>query len=141
MALQAILREDLFTTVHITINKDVLPVLPHTIDQCSQYGANGISLSISDPDEPALSEALATGRSMVAEADLPLKWDLPVPYSVHNPIAKELAADQEVSPGAGKAWCYVEPDGDILPGQGINEVLGNMLSPDWKSLWDPAFEE
>jgi len=141
IALQAILNEDLFTTVHITINPDILPVLPQTIDQCRQYGANGISLSTSDPEDPALSEALTKARSMVAEADLPLKWDLPVPYSSHNPIAMELEVDQGVYPGAGRAWFYVEPDGDVLPGQGINKVLGNMTSPDWRQIWDASQEE
>ena len=141
IALQAILMEDLFTTVHITINPQVLPILPQTIDQCREYGTNGISLSASDPADPALSEALAKGRSMVAEADMPLKWDLPVPYSAHNPISLELAGNQGVSPGAGKAWFYVEPDGDVLPAQGINHVLGNMLSPEWRRIWEPELED
>jgi hypothetical protein len=141
IALQAILQEDLFTTVHITINPKILAILPQTIDQCSQYGANGISLSTADPKDPALIEALTKARSMVAEADLPLKWDLPVPYSAHNPIANELETDQTRSPGAGKAWFYIEPDGDVLPAQGINEVLGNMLNPDWREIWEPAVED
>ena len=141
IALQAILMEDLFTTVHITINPQVLPILPQTIDQCREYGTNGISLSASDPADPALSEALAKGRSMVAEADMPLKWDLPVPYSAHNPISLELAGNQGVSPGAGKAWFYVEPDGDVLPAQGINHVLGNILSPEWRRIWEPELED
>jgi MoaA/NifB/PqqE/SkfB family radical SAM enzyme len=139
-ALQAILNEDLFTTVHITINPRILSVLPQTIDQCRQYGANGISLSTTDPQDPALGEALIKARSMVAEADLPLKWDLPVPYSNHNPVSIELENDQEIPPGAGKAWFYIEPDGDVLPGQGINEVLGNMLNPDWQQIWESGEE-
>ena len=139
-ALQAILNEDLFTTVHITINTKILPILPQTIDQCRQYGANGISLSTTDPKDPALAEALVKARSMVAEADLPLKWDVPVPYSDHNPITMELEADQEMVPGAGRAWFYVEPDGDVLPGQGINKVLGNMLSPEWRQIWESGEE-
>ena len=135
IALQAILNEDLFTTVHITINPQTLPILPQTIDQCQKYGANGISLSISDPADPALMEGLKQGRSMVAEVDLPLKWDLPVPYSAHNPISMEIEVDQNVVQGAGKAWFYIEPDGDVLPSQGINEVLGNMISLDWRKIW------
>jgi len=141
MALQTILNEDLFTTVHITINPQILPILPQTIEQCRIYGANGISLSISDPEDPALSEALTQARSLVAEADLSLKWDLPVPYSAHNPISMELKMDQEVSQGAGKAWYYIEPDGDVLPAQGVNDVLGNMISPDWREIWKPGQED
>lgn len=140
MALQAVLGEDLFTTVHITINPQTLPILPQTIDQCRVYGANGISLSASDPQDPALSEALSQGRSLVAEAGLPLKWDLPVPYSAHNPVSLELELDQGVFPGAGRAWFYVEPDGDVLPCQGFNEVLGNMASPSWREIWYKKME-
>jgi hypothetical protein len=141
LALQAILNEDLFTTVHITINPQILPILSQTIEQCRIYGANGISLSTSDPENPALSEALTLAQSLVAEAGLPLKWDLPVPYSVHNPISMEQKVDQEVTRGAGKAWFYIEPDGDVLPEQGVNEVLGNMISPDWREIWKPVQEE
>jgi len=141
IALQVVLNEDLFTTVHITITPQILPILPQTIEQCRIYGANGISLSTSDPENPALSGALRQAQSLVAEADLPLKWDLPVPYSAHNPISLELKVDPESSQGAGKAWFYIEPDGDVLPGQGINEVLGNMNSPDWREIWKPRQEE
>jgi MoaA/NifB/PqqE/SkfB family radical SAM enzyme len=141
IALQAALHEDLFTTVHITINHQTLPVLSQSIEHCQKYGANGISLSVSDPSDPALSESLTQGRSLVAEAGLPLKWDLPVPYSAHNPISKELEANRDAIPGAGRAWFYVEPDGDVLPSQGINEVLGNLLSPDWRGLWTKDTED
>jgi hypothetical protein len=141
IALQAILNEDLFTTVHITINPQTLSILHQSIDQCQKYGANGISLSVSDPKDPALSDGLTRGRSMVAEVGLPLKWDLPVPYSAHNPISKELESDPEAIQGAGRAWFYVEPDGDVLPGQGINKVVGNMISPEWRSIWSAGSED
>lgn len=140
-ALQAILDEDLFTTVHITINPEIQTILPNIIEECRQYGANGISLSISNPEDPNLKETLNQARSLVAEADLPLKWDLPVPYSAHNPISVELLSDQETHQGPGKAWYYIEPDGDVLPGQGINQVLGNMLSPDWGEIWQQGQED
>lgn len=140
IALQAILNEDIYTTVHITINAKTLPILPQTIDQCQKYGANAISLSASNREDPVIQEGLTRGRSMVAEADLPLKWDLPVPYSTHNPISMELEGNQEDTPGAGKAWFYIEPDGDVLPAQGVNKVLGNIISPDWRKIWNKPEE-
>lgn len=140
-ALQAILKEDLHTTVHITITADNLPVLSGVINRCKELGANAISLSTIDPDDGELAQALSRGQTLVAEADLPLKWDLPVPYSAHNPITQELEQDQEAPGGAGKAWFYVEPDGDLLPGQGINRVLGNMLDKDWQSAWRQIDQE
>ncbi len=134
-ALKLILEEDLFTTVHLTITPDLVADLPQFIGRFRELGANAVSLSTSDPKNPLLAKALDTAQNLVAEADLPLKWDLPVPYSKHNPISLELDHNQQLSHGAGRAWFYVEPDGDVLPGQGINEVLGNLLADDWAKIW------
>jgi len=43
--------------------------------------------------------------------------------------------NEQIVDGAGRAWVYVEPDGDILPAQGINVVLGNLLEDDWNIIW------
>ena len=40
--------------------------------------------------------------------------------------------------GAGKAWLYVEPDGDVLPQQGVDRILGNILNDTWQSIWEYA---
>ncbi len=139
-ALKSILDEDIFTTVHITITTEIIPELAQILEKCKSLGANAISLSNSSPDNHQLSQALVSAQSLVAEADLPLKWDLPVPYSEHNPISIELKSGQESIYGTGKAWFYVEPDGDLLPGQGINQVLGNLLKDDWENIWHPKVE-
>ena len=31
---------------------------------------------------------------------------------------------------------YVEPDGDVLPAQGYNVVLGNLLRDSWETIWE-----
>jgi MoaA/NifB/PqqE/SkfB family radical SAM enzyme len=133
--LELILNEDLFTTVHITINPRNVPQLPDIVIRCRDLGANAVSLSTADPENASLGQALLEAQTLVAEAHLPLKWDLPVPYSAHNPIAVELKKNQEAPHGTGKAWFYIEPDGDVLPGQGINHILGNMLNDDWEEIW------
>ncbi len=92
----------------------------------------GLSLSASDP---AGAEALIGLRDRAAELGLALKWDLPVPYSAANPVAQEVGVP---STGAGKAWLYVEPDGDVLPEQGVNRVLGNLLRDSWQTVWENA---
>ena len=63
-----------------------------------------------------------------------LIWDLPVPYSTLNPVSLETQMDAQPE-GAGRAWLYVEPDGDVLPTQGYNKVLGNMLRDPWEKIW------
>jgi len=38
--------------------------------------------------------------------------------------------------GAGKAWLYVEPDGDVLPAQGMaDQILGNILRDEWEKIY------
>ena len=134
-ALKAILDEDLHTTVHLTIKPDLLTNLPKILTDLKNYGANAVSLSIHSSSDQKMAQVLVDARTDLAELGLPLKWDLPVPYSEHNPIAIELESKQEVPSGAGKAWYYVEPDGDLLPAQGINKVLGNLLRDDLAKLW------
>ena len=99
-------------------------------------GANALSLSASDA---GLSEELQNLRDFAAVQQLELVWDLPVPYSRNNPVSLELenAETQEPPEGAGKAWLYVEPDGDVLPAQGMyDRVLGNLLTDPWEAIWD-----
>ena len=134
-ALKSILDEDIFTTVHITIDPENTSLLEKIIQKCKDLGANAISLSSSDPSNKTITEALEGSQTWVAEAGLPLKWDLPVPYCAHNPISLETEGSRDNVAGAGKAWFYIEPDGDVLPGQGINQVLGNLLRDDWNNIW------
>ncbi len=128
--LQRILNEDIYTTVHLTLTpgKDLLPYL----NMLTEMKVNAISLSTSTP---ALEEELNNLENYVASKLVELVWDIPVPYSRLNPIALELEPD-EIREGAGSAWFYVEPDGDVLPAQGINQVLGNILTDTWNEIWE-----
>ena len=83
-----------------------------------------------------LADALAAASQKAADLDMRLVWDLPVPYSAFHPVAVELEEEMtKVPDGAGKAWLYVEPDGDVLPAQGVNKVLGNILTDPWEKIW------
>jgi MoaA/NifB/PqqE/SkfB family radical SAM enzyme len=66
---------------------------------------------------------------------LDLVWDLPGPYSNRNPISLELESQHK---GDGRAWLYIEPDADVLPAQGIDTILGNILLDPWAQIWDQA---
>ena len=78
---------------------------------------------------------LADYRNYIAELGMSLVWDLPVPYGENNPVNMEL--EEESAPnGAGKAWLYIEPDGDVLPSQGqAGKVLGNILNDEWIKIY------
>ena len=130
-ALENSLVEDLFVAVHLTLddkNKDELAGL---IDQLAERGVKAISLSAHDQRLYGVLEKL---RSQVADLTLELVWNLPVPYSTFNPVDLETELIEQIE-GEGRAWLYVEPDGDVLPAQGVNRVLGNILSDNWDQIW------
>lgn len=130
-ALETILPEDIFTTVHLTLSPENAGGFSATLERLAKMGTNAVSLSDRGPE---LDDLLAEMREYAADLGLQLVWDLPVPYSKRNPVALETQEDAVVD-GAGKAWLYVEPDGDVLPAQGVNQVLGNLLREDWGHIW------
>ena len=131
--IQSALQADISTTVHLTITPKNHLSVPDYLRRLSEMGLGSVSLSATDPE---LKQQLRTARERAAELHLSLVWDLPVPYSAANPFSLEFA-DHERSVGAGRSWLYVEPDGDVLPGQGINQVLGNFLTDRWDKIWKP----
>jgi MoaA/NifB/PqqE/SkfB family radical SAM enzyme len=130
-ALENALVEDIFVAVHLTIASEDITDLTHTIDELASKGVRAISLSTS---EPGLRTALDATRNYLAARQLELIWNLPVPYSQFNPIDLEMNMIEERL-GAGSAWLYIEPDGDVLPDQDIQQVLGNMLADSWETIW------
>lgn len=131
-ALESIVNQDLYTTVHLTITPENVNLLKDLLTRLANIGTNAVSLSSGDPD---LDNDLGFARDFAAELGLNLVWDLPVPYSSRNPVALE-AIDDDLQEGAGRAWLYIEPDGDVLPAQGVYNVLGNLLHDDWMDIWE-----
>jgi len=129
-ALGNVLPKDLHTTVHLTLTPENASAASALLDRLANMGVNALSLSASSPE---LDDLLQTTAEEATQYGLSLVWDVPVPYSVHNPITLETAED-ELPQGAGRAWLYVEPDGDVLPAQGVNQVLGNLLRDDWEAI-------
>ncbi len=133
-ALETIMPEDLFTTVHITVNEKTLANMDETLQKLADLKVTSLSLGLADI---ALHEGMEAVRDKAANLGLQLAFDLPVPYSADNPVALETAQDG-VPSGAGKSWLYVEPDGDVLPAQGMaGQVLGNLLRDPWESIYKP----
>jgi hypothetical protein len=130
LGVQNALAADIHTTVHLTITTENQNRVEAILDRLIEMHAYSLSLSANDP---ALQPALQAAQSSAASRHLPLVWDLPVPYSRMHPVAfeKDVAAPD----GAGLAWLYVEPDGDVLPAQGIERVMGNLLRDPWEKIW------
>ncbi|HBG74685.1 MAG: hypothetical protein A2X25_11680 [Chloroflexi bacterium GWB2_49_20] len=131
-ALETILPEDLFTTVHLTITTRNATQAAETLEKLAKLGVTSLSLSVADP---SLKETLDSLRNLAAKLELTLRWDLPVPYSLENPVAIETR-EENLPAGAGKAWLYVEPDGDVLPAQGMaDQILGNFLKNKFEEIY------
>lgn len=132
-ALRDCLAEDMAIAVHLTLTSRDEPRFASTVDRLASMGVQKVSLSAGSRE---LLDLLPTARQIIAEQGLTLVWDLPVPYSRFNPVSLELAqTNGEIPHGAGKAWLYVEPDGDVLLSQGVPGVLGNLLRDSWEMIW------
>ena len=131
-ALETIMPEDLFTTVHITVNKNTLKKMDETLEKLAELEVTSLSLGLADT---SLRASMDDALDQAANLGMQLAFDLPVPYSADNPVTLETAEDN-VPSGAGKSWLYVEPDGDVLPAQGMaDQVLGNLLRDPWETIY------
>jgi MoaA/NifB/PqqE/SkfB family radical SAM enzyme len=134
-AIKDVINEDIALTVHLTINDHTLKNSDSILGKLKTQGVTKISISSCTP---GLENDLSAITRKAHDLGLSLVWDLPVPYSQSNPISMELQNSQNMNKGAGRSWLYVEPDGDVLPGQGINVVLGNMLMDHWETIWSAS---
>jgi MoaA/NifB/PqqE/SkfB family radical SAM enzyme len=131
-ALEMIMPEDLFVTVHITMTPQNVGRITATLERLAKLNVNNISVSIMDM---SLRNDLDNVAKQAADLHMTMRFDLPVPYSAQNPVALETEED-DLPSGAGKAWLYVEPDGDVLPSQGMaDHVLGNLLKDKWEKIY------
>jgi hypothetical protein len=137
-ALEAVIPTDLFTTVHLTVDSEISAHAGEILDRLGQVNVKSLSLSAS---EESLHATLQAMHQRVTNLGMTLRWDLPVPYSAENPVAHATIEDQ-VPSGAGKAWLYIEPDGDVLPAQGMaDQILGNVLRDPWEKIYPRLNQE
>lgn len=132
LALEKVMAADIFVTVHLTLNQDNIATAEEILERLAKLEVKSLSLTSS---EESLRDRYDAIRDKAAALGLTLRFDLPVPYSSSNPVVYE-AKEHTIPEGAGKAWLYVEPDGDVLPAQGYSDqVLGNLLRDDWQKIY------
>lgn len=122
--------EDLALTVHLTLTSANSGQASAILERLAGMGVKQVSLSA---DDPALGAPLEALRDKAAVLQMGLVWNLPAPYSMLHPVS--LEAGDALMDGAGRAWLYVEPDGDVRPAQGDNRVFGNLLTDSWEKIW------
>ncbi len=131
-ALRDVMPEDLFTTVHLTITPENARMIEEEIRQLSIRGVTSLSLSANSLE---LKDAVTRARQVASELNMTMVWDLAVPYSDQNPVSLEMQNGDTPAIGAGQAWIYIEPDGDVLPSQGNLHPMGNLLTNSWEQVW------
>ena len=133
-ALENVAAANIFFAVHLTATPKTAADLPRLIDKLAGCQVRDLSLSASTSE---LAKGLPALSKQAETLQMELITDLPVPYSSLNPFTLE-EVEAAAPNGAGRASLYVEPDGDVLPAQGINRRLGNMLKDPWKQIWEAA---
>jgi hypothetical protein len=132
--LREALASDVYTGAHLTLLSTDRAKIRSDLEKLASMGVPAVSLAAQDLSDP-FEEVLLEARETAADLGMDLIWDLPVPYSRMNPINAELETPAE---GAGRAWLYVEPDGDVLPDQASDRILGNILDDRWSDIWNSA---
>ena len=127
-----IVAQDIFFVAHQTLTQQNITQVSQNLSHLKELGVENVSISVTDP--ALLSQSVEIG-SRAIELGLRLVSDLPVPYSESHPVAMEVFENSEPA-GAGKAWLYIEPDGDVLPSQGApGKILGNLLRDTWETIY------
>jgi Radical SAM superfamily len=130
-SLDNVIAADVFLAVHLTLTPTNTASSQELLAKLAERGVKAVSLSAS---QPGLNEPLSKLRDLAAAYGMELVWDLPVPYSVHNPVWLEVYENVPEAT-AKRAVLYIEPDGDVLPTQGNQRLLGNVLRDSWDILW------
>jgi MoaA/NifB/PqqE/SkfB family radical SAM enzyme len=140
---------DVYVVVHVVVVPANASSVAETVAYLAELGVPAVALSsplrvgqVSTPaldveqgSTPAseLTSALKAAENVAHEHGLTLVWDLAAPYSHVNPVEMEVGlSPQQVI----RQHLYVEPDGDVLPAQGYNVVLGNLLRDPWETIWN-----
>lgn len=120
------IQSDVFCAAHLTLRSGLQ--VQTILQSLRDTGLTHVSITAAPgPDAPGL---LAAAEQTIANLGLNLVWDLPAPFSLVNPIRFDVGEDAGL-----RAWLYVEPDGDVLPTQGSETVLGNLTRDSLGELW------
>ncbi|MBN1955376.1 MAG: radical SAM protein [Anaerolineae bacterium] len=128
---------DIYVVAHLLVRPENAADVVETVSYLAQVGVHALALSsplrsASETERSLLEQALEDAQNAAYARGLTVVMDLAAPYSHFNPVEVESELDPEQ---VIRQHLYVEPDGDALPAQGYNVVLGNLLRDPWESIW------
>lgn len=136
------LRNALAGDIYIVVSIVVMPAnaasVADTVTYLADLGVPAVALSsplraAPEEEKTRLHSALEAAQNAAHTHGLTLVWDVAAPYSYVNPVEVEAELPREQ---VARQLLYVEPDGDVLPAQGYNIVLGNILRDPWETIWN-----
>jgi len=128
---------DIYVVVHLVVTPANADSIAETVNYLADLGVPAVALSspldaAPEEERARLRGALDAAQETAHARGLTLVWDLAAPYSHVNPVEVEAELPREQ---AARQLLYIEPDGDVLPAQGYNVVLGNILRDPLEALW------
>lgn len=136
--LRAALSGDIYIVGHVVIRAENAEMAAGTVAFLADLGVPAVALSsplraASEEEQQRLRKALEEAQTVAHRRGLTLVWDLAAPYSHVNPLELEAGLSPEA---VVRQHLYIEPDGEVLPAQGYNVVLGNILRDPWPAIWE-----
>jgi len=141
--LRTALGEDLYVSTNTTIMRSNLDGVEDTMRFLISSGVKNIAfnglirsgkgVNAEGISYQELATALDSLKQIATENSVKLIWYTPTPYHELNPINHGLGIKQCTACSLNMA---VEPDGTVLPCQSYYEPLGNILTDDWKNIWE-----
>ena len=136
--LRAALAGDIYVVGHVIVRAENAKAAAETVAFLAELGVPAVALSsplraASEEERERLEKAMEEAQAVAHRRGLTLVWDLAAPYSHVNPMELEAGLAPEA---VVRQHLYIEPDGDVLPAQGYNVVLGNILRDPWSAIWE-----
>jgi radical SAM protein with 4Fe4S-binding SPASM domain len=135
----------IYTISNTTLNQYNVKDILKTIDfihglGLKQFACNSLIYSGKAPEvaktfalnEASLEPILTQIRDHARELGMEFIWYTPTEYCVLNPLQIELGIK---SCSACRISMCIEPDGTVIPCQSYFTPLGNILTDDWKKIW------
>lgn len=142
------LRQALSTKLFVMTNTTLLRSnslgLTETLDFLADLGVSTIGLNAliysgrgatvgSGVSEAELAPLLDVARARTEAHGQKLIWYTPTQYCHFNPVQLDFGV--KGCTAALYSMC-VEPDGNVIPCQSYYTPLGNLLTDDWRSIWN-----
>jgi radical SAM protein with 4Fe4S-binding SPASM domain len=141
--LQNALSTRLYVMTNTTILANNVEAIPGTLEFLGNLGVKTIGLNAliysghgktvgTGLPEERLAELLTQAKEITSRYEQRLIWYTPTQYCHFDPM--ELSLGVKGCTAALYNMC-IEPDGMVIPCQSYYQGLGNILTSEWKSIW------